>query len=829
MEEPMVDAFLDMDMAQEDVLWYETSFVEHKMDDSVQYPPSHPVEVEMVAFGTEIIDYDMMDEAAEAMEAPITSLPDEAMNSDVPISSPEGRTVSHTVAEESHPPVAISSAPNINPDAQGDPNVPLVSLHLSVDPSVNPAQVLTNAAHITPPAEENQDPIEEQASHVGPASEPTVVGVPDSSRPVSPNIELPATPPAVSAEDLSHSHSDDQDDRDSENPSQPGENEEADNEATDANPEATQREDAPSVAGAVPEPYDEHAIPETEPIENIPSVLVKALTSSTLPSFYLFSVSQQLDDSGGGETPPVLHHEYKHLFAEPIEHIFNLLRTMSVELELMPHGELSLTSEALDLTITEDNVYSREISLNDLYSLQLGCEIDGPLIVRLDQIGSRFIMRYNAIVNEMAKVVKEESDHEEQGQGEQEKEDDEDHREVVAIPDEVTAALLAAEEETDEKPESHLSEPTGEDDQASQEAKLLEQANTSKLDPDAVKVEEVERGSPLEQFDGHRDGETGTLPSKYEEEGHNSSSTDDYNPDHTKAVLSESRQGTTHREEGEQEETQEETYAEEVQEYDTQEYEETHDPSSHPPDEADEGADAQTQDVNPAADVPDLAHEDEHPEASPAEVASSHTMVSSRRASPGIHETDREEADPASPQSHSPRTTSPPQEGGLEESEPGEAKSERYPEGWSEQPEEYAEGEEGYDEYPDEDYQDDGAQYEDGAEETHFLALPQAVNEYGEDGQDEYGIVTNDNSVVPSGEVHDVPPVASELDEHEGDTSLESVVISTSNDTIKVPLGRSMSLSSSKRSFDSRVDDEDVDAANSQIPHQVERKRIRVE
>ncbi len=71
----------------------------------------------------------------------------------------------------------------------------------------------------------------------------------------------------------------------------------------------------------------------------------------------------------------------------------------------------------MPLTSLQDNVYSKEISLNDLYSLQVGCEIDGPLVVRLDQLKSRFIMRYNAIINEMAKVAREQSEQEEGGEG----------------------------------------------------------------------------------------------------------------------------------------------------------------------------------------------------------------------------------------------------------------------------------------------------------------------------------------------------------------------------------------------------------------------------
>jgi hypothetical protein len=52
-------------------------------------------------------------------------------------------------------------------------------------------------------------------------------------------------------------------------------------------------------------------------------------------------------------------------------------------------------------------VYAREISLSDLNFLHVGCELEGPLCLRLDQITPRFITRYRAILTELNRVQSE--------------------------------------------------------------------------------------------------------------------------------------------------------------------------------------------------------------------------------------------------------------------------------------------------------------------------------------------------------------------------------------------------------------------------------------
>lgn len=54
--------------------------------------------------------------------------------------------------------------------------------------------------------------------------------------------------------------------------------------------------------------------------------------------------------------------------------------------------------------LVQDNVFSREVSLNDLNTLHIGCELEGPLAFRLDQNSPRFITRYRAILAELHRV-----------------------------------------------------------------------------------------------------------------------------------------------------------------------------------------------------------------------------------------------------------------------------------------------------------------------------------------------------------------------------------------------------------------------------------------
>ena len=90
------------------------------------------------------------------------------------------------------------------------------------------------------------------------------------------------------------------------------------------------------------------------------------------------------------------------------------------------------------------------------------------------------------------------------------------------------------------------------------------------------------------------------------------------------------------------------------------------------------------------------------------------------------------------------------------------------------------------------------------------------MDETAEDWQDGDQDGVEGDLLPPSIHENDDVPEVPEADEHDGDTSAESVVIETSAEAKKAALGRSISQSSSKRSFDSRADDDEVGSENDQ-------------
>ncbi|KAF8522101.1 hypothetical protein BU17DRAFT_44904, partial [Hysterangium stoloniferum] len=57
-----------------------------------------------------------------------------------------------------------------------------------------------------------------------------------------------------------------------------------------------------------------------------------------------------------------------------------------------------------------DNIHAREVSLHDLGILHAGCDLSGPLSLRLDTISPRFGTRYRAIRDEIVRVVSEDDE-----------------------------------------------------------------------------------------------------------------------------------------------------------------------------------------------------------------------------------------------------------------------------------------------------------------------------------------------------------------------------------------------------------------------------------
>ncbi len=206
---------------------------------------------------------------------------------------------------------------------------------------------------ITSPGEVTQAPAVPTASdpHIhaqddAPRIEPTADSA-DGEGKLSPRPEGVHSESSLTPVPEKDTNPDDNEADDSHRP--PEDEQEAKSVASHPAEEITHHKDAPAAEDTVSENYDGH---HASASDATPSVLVKTSSSSLLSSFYLFSAPQQSDEAEG-EAPTVFHNEYKHLFVEPMEHTFSLLRTLSVDLGLMPHGELSLTFEALDLTITE--------------------------------------------------------------------------------------------------------------------------------------------------------------------------------------------------------------------------------------------------------------------------------------------------------------------------------------------------------------------------------------------------------------------------------------------------------------------------------------------
>lgn len=64
----------------------------------------------------------------------------------------------------------------------------------------------------------------------------------------------------------------------------------------------------------------------------------------------------------------------------------------------------------------QDNVNAREVSLHDLGVLHTGCDLSGPLSLRLDTISPRFGTRYKAIRDEIVRVVSQQEEDEQRSE-----------------------------------------------------------------------------------------------------------------------------------------------------------------------------------------------------------------------------------------------------------------------------------------------------------------------------------------------------------------------------------------------------------------------------
>ena len=177
----------------------------------------------------------------------------------------------------------------------------------------------------------------------------------------------------------------------------------------------------------------------------------------------------------------------RSLFWEPLDAVFGALRVAHVLGEFLEEGtELCIAFPDLDLVLREDNVYARDISLQDISQLALGFECHGSLRLVVTE-EPRFISRYNELATALGSEESEEDAQDEEAGEEDEgadKDDEEEDKEVEEVERGVEEAANEdeeADEEDDEEDveveevEKGIEEADKEDEEAGQEGEEAEE------------------------------------------------------------------------------------------------------------------------------------------------------------------------------------------------------------------------------------------------------------------------------------------------------------------------------------------------------------------
>ena len=189
----------------------------------------------------------------------------------------------------------------------------------------------------------------------------------------------------------------------------------------------------------------------------------------------------------------------RSLFWEPLDAVFGALRVAHVLGEFLEEGtELCIAFPDLDLVLREDNVYARDISLQDISQLALGFECHGSLRLVVTE-EPRFISRYNELATALGSEESEEDAQDEEAGEEDEGADKED--EVAGEDDE-------EEDKEDEEVERGIEEAGKEDEEADEDD-----------DEEDIEVEEVERGIEEADKEDEEAGQEGEEAEEGEEAG----------------------------------------------------------------------------------------------------------------------------------------------------------------------------------------------------------------------------------------------------------------------------------------------------------------------
>ncbi|KAI0048202.1 hypothetical protein FA95DRAFT_1605415 [Auriscalpium vulgare] len=397
--------------------------------------PIEDVEIDMEPYYTAGPEYEMLDENdyvpsggdPDLVDVDVRDAPEDI---DAPPASPNPPLVPEPVASDAHVAFSGVKPPDVeHPHDLADPDTSHVAASLPPPlpspqhrPDILPLENLTEVldVHHTLPPDEKNDPDAAQYESDNEAGAPLA----DARAALDAGEEhLSPADPAVY---IGQSTAEDGAESPERHPA-PDHTQKADDETKGEQPEPASESDAsgdyPDQAFHRPDAGhniedhkvhyegdpDPHEISEGVYIEPPPPVLLDLPFSSATTSFCLFNAPDQSSTHLEGDEKTVyttLLHQQPTLYYERLLDVFEALRQED-DIKSIPEfwdGELVLDAYDLQLVISEDNVYAREVTLHDLNVLHDGSDLAGPLRISLRSVVPRFIHRYHSLRDQITRL-----------------------------------------------------------------------------------------------------------------------------------------------------------------------------------------------------------------------------------------------------------------------------------------------------------------------------------------------------------------------------------------------------------------------------------------
>ncbi|KAI0747957.1 hypothetical protein C8Q80DRAFT_1353850 [Daedaleopsis nitida] len=249
---------------------------------------------------------------------------------------------------------------------------------------------------------------------------------------------------------------------------------------------------------------DPHEISEGVCIDPPPAVLLSLPPSFEYGECSLFnlptsSVPQSPSSSVKADTGNDLHlllHDRPTLYYEPLSVVFAALRQEEFVQNMPDRAEVELILDAYDLqlSISEDNVYTHEVTLHELNVIHDDSDLGGPLRLRLKVFSPRFVTRYTTLRDQIARLN------------------------MTGNGDAHTDAPAAVEQQLEqEEPHTQHEDPTANDYQAGEgeAAPVSEEHHTTDTVSEHVKHNHTDVEDSTDQF-----AENATVSSVFQETAH---------------------------------------------------------------------------------------------------------------------------------------------------------------------------------------------------------------------------------------------------------------------------------------------------------------------